>query len=95
VLSTRDVQVVGQDEDGCSCVAATHPDVVEPAVVPQGQLAVGVDRVVADAEVAGDERDAACGLGSGGVGLGRGLAADGPVLPDGVVVGLELVRRGL
>ena len=35
-----DVQVVDQDEDGCAVVAAADADVVEPALVPQGQLAV-------------------------------------------------------
>ena len=53
-----DVQVVDQDEDGCGRVSAAHPDVVQPAVVPQGELAVGVDLVVADPEVAVDQRNA-------------------------------------
>jgi hypothetical protein len=42
------VQVVDQDEHGCAGVAAAQADVVQPAVVPQGQLAVDVYLVVAD-----------------------------------------------
>jgi hypothetical protein len=74
------VQVVDQDEHRCAGVAAVQADVVQPAVVPQGQLSVGVDLVVADPEVAADERDAADGrFGPGRVGLGGGVAADGSV----------------
>jgi hypothetical protein len=43
-----DVDVLDEDEDGLVGVAAADPDVVETAVVPQGELAVGVDGVVAD-----------------------------------------------
>jgi hypothetical protein len=45
------VQVVDQDEHRCAGVAAAQADVVQPVVVPQSELAVGV---VADAEVAVD-----------------------------------------
>ena len=82
------MQVVDQDEDRCAGVAAAQADVMQPAVVPQGALAVGVDLVVADPEVAIDQRDAGGGgLGPGGVGLGRGAATEGTVRPDVVVVG--------
>jgi hypothetical protein len=91
-----DVQVVDQDEDGCAGVAAAQADVVEPAVVPKGQLAVGIDLVVADPEVAVDERDAAGGrFGPGRVGLGGGMAADGAVWPDVVVIVAEGVQLPL
>jgi hypothetical protein len=43
-----DVQVVDQDQDVCAGVAAAESDVVQPAVVPQGQLAVDVYLVGAD-----------------------------------------------
>ena len=46
------MQVVDQDEHRCAGVAAAQADVVQPVVVPQSELAVGVDPVVADAEVA-------------------------------------------
>src|SRR5688500_19899031 len=76
-----------QDEGGCAGVSAADADVVQPAVVPQGQLAVGVDLVVADPEVAVDQRNSGGGgLGPGGVGLGRGAPAQGAVRPDMVVV---------
>ena len=55
------MQVVDQDEHGCAGVATAHADVVQPAVVPERELAVCVDLVVADAEVAVDERNAAGG----------------------------------
>jgi hypothetical protein len=53
-----DVQVVDQNEHRCAGVSAAQTDVVQPAVVPQGELAFGVDLVVADPEVAVDQRDA-------------------------------------
>ena len=52
-----DVPVVDQDEDGCAGVSATEADVVQPAVVSQGEFAVAVDLVVADPDVAVDQRD--------------------------------------
>jgi hypothetical protein len=42
------VQVVDQDEHRCAGVSAAQADVMQPAVVPQAELAVGVDLVVAD-----------------------------------------------
>jgi predicted ATPase len=77
-------------------VPAAQADVVQPAVVPQGEFAVGVDLVVADPEVAVDERDAGGGgLGPGCVGLGRGAPVQRPVRPEGVVVDGEGVELGL
>jgi hypothetical protein len=75
-----DVQVVDQDQDGLAAVAAPESDVVQAAVVPQGDLAVGVDGVVPDPVVPADQRlSAGEGFGSGLVGLLRGLAVQGPV----------------
>ena len=48
------LQVAGEDEDSGTGPAAADADVVEPAVVAQGELAVGVDAVAADAEVLAD-----------------------------------------
>jgi hypothetical protein len=92
------VQVVDRDEHGCAGAAAAEADVMQPAVVPQGEFAVGVDLVVADPEVAIDQRNAAGGdLRAGGVGIGRGAAAKGAVRPDVVGVAaepVELVLQG-
>jgi hypothetical protein len=71
--------------------------VVEPAVVAQGEFAVGVDAVAADAEVLADADALPGGDGAGpGVpGSCWGAAADGSVGPGGVVAGGELVELGL
>jgi hypothetical protein len=80
------VPVVDQHEHRCAGLSAAQADVVQPAVVPQGELVVGVDLVVADPEVAVDQWDARRGgLGPGGVSLGRGTAGQGAVRPDAVV----------
>ncbi|HEV8651831.1 MAG TPA: hypothetical protein VG276_21145 [Actinomycetes bacterium] len=44
-----DVSIVDEDEDVGAGVASADADVVEPAVVSQGEDAAGVDLVVADA----------------------------------------------
>jgi hypothetical protein len=41
------VEVLDEDQDGSMAVAAADADVVESAGVAQGELAVGVDGVVA------------------------------------------------
>jgi hypothetical protein len=51
-----DVKVGGQDEDAGSGVAAADADVVEPAVVAEGDHSAGVDLVAADAVVGVDDR---------------------------------------
>jgi hypothetical protein len=43
------VEFVHQDQDVGAGVAAAHAEVVQSAVVTQGQLAVAVDAVMADA----------------------------------------------
>ena len=56
----------------------------------------GVDLVVADPEVAVDERDAGGGgLGAAGVGLGWGASVQRAVRAGGVGVGGEVVELGL
>ncbi len=72
-------------------------DVVESAVVAQGEFAVGVDAVFADPEVFADLDALAGGDGSwAGCPGGRGGAAvDGAVGPVVVVVGGEGVELGL
>jgi hypothetical protein len=57
------VQVVNQNEHRCAGVSAAQADVVQPAVVPQGERAVGVDLVVADPDVALDQRPDGLALG--------------------------------
>jgi hypothetical protein len=86
-------------------VGTTYADVVQPAVVAQGDDSGGVDFVGANAVVpwrclcrcwlCGD------GFGAGGVGGGWGFAANGPVgsgvvvvVGEGVELGLQLGDRG-
>jgi hypothetical protein len=91
------LQAAGEDEDFGAGPAAADADVVEPAVVAEGELAIGVDVVAADPEVLADADALAGGDGPGpGVpgGLG-GAAADRPVRPLGVVVGGEGIQLGL
>jgi hypothetical protein len=64
-LTTRTWRFVDEQQDAGSGVGSADTDVVEAAVDPQGDLAVGVDAVVPDAVV----MVVACG----GGGLGAGL----------------------
>ncbi|HEY2044155.1 MAG TPA: hypothetical protein VGH11_15880 [Jatrophihabitans sp.] len=85
-----------EHQDGRLGVASAHSDVVQAAVVAQGEFAVGVDLVVADAVVAIDERDAGGGrFGPGGVCLGWGASVQSSVWSDGVVVVAERVELAL
>jgi hypothetical protein len=91
-----DVELVDQDEDVGAGVAAADADVVEPAVVAQGEHAAGVELVVADAVLGVVQGQAGRdGLGPGLVGLDRGAPAEGAVGPLGVVVAAEGVELGL
>jgi hypothetical protein len=60
--------VVGEHEDAGSGVGSADADVVELAVVAEGELAVDVDAVGADPVVAGSAGLAWDGLGPGVVG---------------------------
>jgi hypothetical protein len=71
--------------------------VVEPAVVAQGELPVGVYLVAADAEMLADP-DALPGWDGPGPGVPGGCggaAPDGTVRPLVVVVGGEVIELGL
>jgi hypothetical protein len=67
-----DVAVLDQDEDGGSGVGPPDADLVEPAVVAQGDLAGGVDAVASEAVVGVVVAVAGAGLGAGVVGGGGG-----------------------
>jgi hypothetical protein len=90
------VEVFDEDQDRSAGVAAADADVVEAAVVAQCDFAAGVDRVMADPVVGGVEGDpGGDGLGSRRVGVGGGVAAQGPMRSLGVVVVAEGVELGL
>ena len=86
-----------EHEDPGAGVTSADADVVESAVVPEGEFAVAVDAVGADAEVFAD-LDALAGwdgAGPGGPGAAGGAAADAAVRPLVVVVLGEGVELGL
>ncbi len=95
-MNHADVQVLDQEQDVGSGVGSTDADVVEPAVVAQGDHAGGVDAVTADPVVAVGGAVAGAGFGAGEVGGGGGgLPGQGPVGPTDVVVVDEAVEQGL
>ena len=66
-VEDADVEVVGEHEDAGSACGASEADVVELAVVAQGDDAAGVDAVVSDPVVpVGDRLAGGVGSGSGG-----------------------------
>ena len=88
--------VADQDEDAGSGVAAAEADVVQAAVVPQGDHPAAVDGVLAGAPVGGvDDGSGGAGFGPGAVGLGGGAPVEGAVRADGVVVAAEGVELPL
>jgi hypothetical protein len=87
-----DVQVVDQKGDRGAGEAGAEADVVQPAVVAQGDGTPAVDLVGPDPVVGGDDRAGGDGFGAGGVGLRRGAAAERPVGADRVVVAGESVQ---
>ena len=92
-----DVELADEHQNFGAGSSAADADVVELAVVAQGEFAVVVDAVFADAEVFADHQ-AASGWDrsrSGCPSLGGGAAADGSVWSGGVVVGGEGVELGL
>jgi hypothetical protein len=89
------VQVVDEQGDAGSAVGGAESDVVESAVVAQGDGAAGVDGVVADPVVGGDFDPGGDRFGSGGIGLGRGAPVQCAVGSDGVVVAGEPVELAL
>ena len=88
-VDDSDMQVVDEQGDRGAGAAAAQADVVQAAVVADGDGAGGVDAVGADPPVRVDDQAAGGGLGSGGVGLPGGLAADRAVRSDVVVVAAE------
>jgi len=84
-----DVQVVDEQGDGGAGEWSAEADVVQAAVVAEGDGAGLVDAVVADPAVWVDVGAAGGGFGSGGVGLPRCGAAERAVWADVVVVAPE------
>ena len=97
LVEDPDVQVVDQHQYAGAGVPAADAEVMQAAVVPQGEFAVAVDAVAADPEVFVDEDPlpGRCRLRPGGVGSGRGTAVDAAVWALVVVVGGERVELGL
>jgi len=87
-----DMPVVDQHDDGCLGVGSSDTDVVEFALVAEGEFSVSVDFVVTDAQVGG--RGGWCCFGEQPVFGGWGCA-DGSVGSVMVVGGGELVEQGL
>jgi hypothetical protein len=91
-----DVQVVNEDQDAGAGVASAETDVVQAAVVAQGDDAAGIDEVASDPGMWGEgERAGGDGFGAGGVGHGGRPPADGAVRALGVVGVAEAVELGL
>src|SRR4051794_27570392 len=91
--ATNDVSLEPPQQVMTVGVAASDPDVVEPAVVAQGEVAVGVDGVVTDAVLSVVDGDAGRdGFGSSEVGLLWCEAVEGSVGTDLVVVAAEVVE---
>jgi hypothetical protein len=64
-VDDADVEAVDQHQNGGSGVGSAHPDVVEPAVVAEGEFAVVVD------DVAPDSVCGSAGVEAAGLALGR------------------------
>ena len=80
-----DVQVVGEDVDADAGQEAAEPDVVQAAVVAQGDRSGWVDHIAAEPVVVGDRRAVRGGAGACRVGLGGGASITTP-LPSVVAV---------
>jgi hypothetical protein len=96
-VDDADVEVGDEGQDAGAGVGAAQADVVEAAVVADGDDSAVVDAVVADAVVGGGGQPGRAGGGAGGEGGGGGAAAQRAVRADGVVVageGVELVLQG-
>src|SRR5215213_8561808 len=90
-----DVQVVDEQADRGAGEPGAEADVVQPAVVAQRDAAAGVDPILPDTVVEGNDRAGRDGFGSGRVGLGGGAPTEGAVRSDGVVVAGEPVQLAL
>ena len=79
-VDDADVEVGDEEEDGGSGVGSSEADVVEAAVVAEGDAAGGVDAVAADAVVVVVAAVTGGGFGSGPVDdAGWGVVGQGPV----------------
>ena len=94
-LDDADVQVVDEQEDGGAGLSGAEADVVQPAVVAQGDRCRRGRSCRSDPVVGRDDRAGRDGFGSGGIGLGGGAAAERTVRPDGVVVGCRTGSAGV
>ena len=93
LVDHSDVAVLDEEQDVGSGVGSADADVVEAAVVAQGDYAGVVDAVAANPVVGGwGVGGRRAGLGSGLVGADRGSSAQGPMWAGGVVVLPELVE---
>lgn len=84
-VDDADVAVVDEREDGGSGVGSSDADVVESAVVAEGDDAAGVDAVAADALAGVGGGGSGLGFGESLVGDGGGDAVEGSVGAGGVV----------
>jgi hypothetical protein len=87
-----DVEVVDEDDDVGAGAVFGQADVVQAAVVADGDDAGGVDFVVSDAVVRRDLVSAGEGFGAVVKGLDGGVSGDGAVGSDPVVVGQEIIE---
>jgi hypothetical protein len=63
-VEDADVQVLDQEDDGGSVVGSADADVVEPAVVPEGDRAGVIDTIAADPVVAALAASGRCCFGA-------------------------------
>src|ERR1700722_1504554 len=95
-VDDADVEVADEHQDAGSGVGPADADVVQPAVVAQGELAVGVDAVGADPVVGAGGTVAGDGFGPGCAGGGGGRpAGQGEMRPLLVVIGGEGIEEVL
>ena len=94
-VEDADVAVVDEHGDFGAGAAFAEADVVQAAVVADGDGAGGVDGVGAYAAVGGDDVAGGGGFGSVGVGLGRSASVECSVWSALVVVDAELVAKVL
>jgi len=94
-VKDADLQVGAENGDLGAGEDAAEADVVQSAVVPQGDASGGVDGVGANPVVGVDEWPVGDGFGAGSEGFGGGVSLQCPVRALGVVVAGEAVQLGL
>jgi hypothetical protein len=86
-VDDANLEAVDQHQDGGSGVGSSDADVVQPAVVTQGEFAGSIDHIAADPGLRlGAGGCGRVGFGSGLVGGQWGASVQGAVRPSGVVV---------